>query len=267
MTDASAHLCLSSSTPSAEERTYARDKFATQKGISSDQYFGRGSYDPAAATEAQSRLREFSGASAISSSQYFGRDEDEEATERGLGGDLEGEGLDGLERAARDLAGRVLANPDVQALGDSIRSGALKVRFAGSFSLSGLIADVVHFAALRLPCVHGPLNERNLSPSSHCSDPPPYSRFFRLPIYTESPGCALSKIKESRVPTDLHLDSDQGLTSSTAPGGGNYKPYESRHESIVRIARSESTDKRTRAFGVGGEGWVSGGAWRTTAIP
>lgn len=43
------------------------------------------------------------------------------------------ESLAGLERGIRDLAGRVLANPDVQQLGDSIRTGALKVSFWGSF--------------------------------------------------------------------------------------------------------------------------------------
>jgi hypothetical protein len=35
--------------------------------------------------------------------------------------------LAGLESTARDVIGRVLANPDVQNVGDSIRSGALKV--------------------------------------------------------------------------------------------------------------------------------------------
>jgi hypothetical protein len=96
-------------------------------GISSDQYFGRGSYDPAASSEAQSRLQQFSGASAISSNQYFGRDEEEQqqqAYEDGIGG---GEGLEGLEKAARDVVGRVLSNPDVQNVGESIRAGAMKV--------------------------------------------------------------------------------------------------------------------------------------------
>ncbi|KAL7417068.1 hypothetical protein BDY24DRAFT_411833 [Mrakia frigida] len=117
----------SSRGPAADERTYARDKFSAQKGISSDQYFGRGSYDPAASTEAQSRLQQFSGASAISSNQYFGRDEEDQqqqAYEDGIGG---GEGLEGLEKAARDVVGRVLSNPDVQNVGESIRAGAMKL--------------------------------------------------------------------------------------------------------------------------------------------
>lgn len=36
--------------------------------------------------------------------------------------------LAGLESAARDAVSRVLANPDVQNVGESIRAGALKVR-------------------------------------------------------------------------------------------------------------------------------------------
>ncbi|KAF9371784.1 ADP-ribosylation factor GTPase activating protein, ER-Golgi transport [Podila verticillata] len=63
-----------SSNPQVES-TSAREKFGTQKAISSDQYFGRGGYDSKAQAEANSRLQAFSGATAISSSQYFGRDE------------------------------------------------------------------------------------------------------------------------------------------------------------------------------------------------
>ncbi|KAF8940187.1 ADP-ribosylation factor GTPase activating protein, ER-Golgi transport [Dissophora ornata] len=62
------------SSPQAES-TAAREKFGTQKAISSDQYFGRNNYDSKAQAEATSRLQSFSGATAISSSQYFGRDE------------------------------------------------------------------------------------------------------------------------------------------------------------------------------------------------
>lgn len=114
---------------------YARDKFSAQKGISSDQYFGRGSFDPQANAEAQNRLQQFSGASAISSNAYFGRPEEEEeqgafAEEGGLLGELgQNETVIQLERGMRDLAGRVMANPEVQNFGESIRTGALKVGF------------------------------------------------------------------------------------------------------------------------------------------
>ncbi|OWZ79086.1 ADP-ribosylation factor GTPase-activating protein 2/3 [Cryptococcus neoformans Tu401-1] len=113
----------------ADDVRTARDKFGNQKGISSDMYFGRGSYDPSAAAEAQTRLRDFQGATAISSNAYFGREEENEE-EGGLGGDSGMGGDDaiaGLERGIRDMAERVLANPEVQQFGDQIRAGALKL--------------------------------------------------------------------------------------------------------------------------------------------
>lgn len=110
--------------------TTAREKFGTQKAISSDMYFGRNDYDPHAVNEAQSRLRDFQGATAISSNQYFGRDEDEDLQgSGGADGGLLGDGsLAGLELATRDAISRVMANPDVQNVGESIRAGAMKVR-------------------------------------------------------------------------------------------------------------------------------------------
>ena len=38
---------------------YAREKFGVQKGISSDEFFGRGNYDSNAQSEAKSRLQGF----------------------------------------------------------------------------------------------------------------------------------------------------------------------------------------------------------------
>ncbi|KAF6749451.1 hypothetical protein DFP72DRAFT_913496 [Ephemerocybe angulata] len=107
--------------------TTARDKFGGQKAISSDMYFGRNAYDPAATNEAQQRLQNFQGATAISSSQYFGREEEDEARreEEGLMGGAEG--LAGLENAAKEAIHRVMANPDVQSAAESLRSGALKL--------------------------------------------------------------------------------------------------------------------------------------------
>ncbi|BEJ17016.1 hypothetical protein CspHIS471_0604170 [Cutaneotrichosporon sp. HIS471] len=116
----------------------ARDRFGTQKGISSDMYFGRGTYDASASSEAQSRLQQFQGATAISSNAYFGRPEEDEEDDYAGGGDgmlgLEGnETLQGLERNVRDIAGRVMADPSVQQLGDQIRAGALRLSdFLGS---------------------------------------------------------------------------------------------------------------------------------------
>jgi ADP-ribosylation factor GTPase-activating protein 2/3 len=90
-------------------------------------YFGRNSYDPDTVREAQTRLQSFQGATAISSNQYFGKEEEEERG--GHEGSLLGDGssLAGLESAARDAVARVLSNPDVQNMGETIRSGALKV--------------------------------------------------------------------------------------------------------------------------------------------
>ena len=90
-------------------------------------YFGRNSYDPDAVREAQTRLQSFQGATAISSNQYFGREEEEERL--GGEGSLLGDGssLAGLENAARDAVTKVLSNPDVQNVGETIRTGALKV--------------------------------------------------------------------------------------------------------------------------------------------
>ncbi|PFH53293.1 hypothetical protein AMATHDRAFT_73489 [Amanita thiersii Skay4041] len=108
--------------------TTARDRFGNQKAISSDMYFGRNAYDPAAVSEAQTRLQSFQGASSISSNQYFGREEEEEfGGDRGEGGLLGDGSLAGLEIAAKDAIARVLSNPEMQNMGESIRSGALKL--------------------------------------------------------------------------------------------------------------------------------------------
>lgn len=92
-------------------------------------YFGRNDYDGDHLREAQSRLQSFQGATSISSNQYFGRDEEDELAMDRDNGSLLGDGsLANLESAAKDAIARVLANPDVQNVGESIRSGALKVR-------------------------------------------------------------------------------------------------------------------------------------------
>ncbi|KAJ7448601.1 hypothetical protein B0H11DRAFT_2161978 [Mycena galericulata] len=107
----------------------ARDKFGAQKAISSDMYFGRGAYDAQAQQEAQGRLKEFAGRTGIGSDEYFGRGGEEDALGPRGGNTMlsEGSSLAGLESTARDVIGRVLSNPDVQNVGDSIRTGALKL--------------------------------------------------------------------------------------------------------------------------------------------
>jgi len=112
-----------------DDVTTAREKFGGQKAISSDMYFGRNAYDPAAQAEANSRLQDFRGATSISSNQYFGRDE-EDLENAGLSSPSFSAGNDslaGIEAAARDALSRVMANPDVQNAAESIRTGALKL--------------------------------------------------------------------------------------------------------------------------------------------
>ncbi|KAK2020947.1 ArfGap-domain-containing protein [Colletotrichum zoysiae] len=78
-----------------DSENYARSKFGSQKGISSDEFFGKGSFDPSAQSEAKTRLQGFEGATSISSNAYFGRPEDEPAEEYG---DLEGAAKDFIRR-------------------------------------------------------------------------------------------------------------------------------------------------------------------------
>ncbi|GLB45315.1 putative arfGap-domain-containing protein [Lyophyllum shimeji] len=123
---AAANASRSNSTPVADDApTTAREKFGNQKAISSDMYFGRNEYDPNVVSEAQTRLRDFQGATAISSNQYFGREEEEELVGHSMG--AEAGSLAHLEVVAKDAIAKVLANPDVQSVGESIRSGALKL--------------------------------------------------------------------------------------------------------------------------------------------
>ncbi|KIJ61096.1 hypothetical protein HYDPIDRAFT_97253 [Hydnomerulius pinastri MD-312] len=122
------HLRIADVHPGDDAPTTAREKFGGQKAISSDMYFGRNDYDPTFVSESQQRLSNFQGATSISSSQYFGREEEEELERGGSDGGLLGDGsLANLEVAARDAISRVMANPDVQNMGESIRSGALKL--------------------------------------------------------------------------------------------------------------------------------------------
>ncbi|KAL4080410.1 hypothetical protein J3A83DRAFT_4084743 [Scleroderma citrinum] len=115
-------------TPADDAPTTARDKFGSQKAISSDMYFGRNDYDPTVLAESKSRLQNFQGATAISSNQYFGREEEEELERAGVDGGLLGDGnLANLENIARDAIAKVMANPDLQNVGESIRTGALKL--------------------------------------------------------------------------------------------------------------------------------------------
>ena len=104
---------------------YARTKFGAQKGISSDEFFGRAAFDPAAQSEAKSRLQGFEGATSISSNAYFGRPEDEGTQEGGGGGEY-----GDLEGAARDFVRKfgVTAGDDLENLTQVLGEGASRLQ-------------------------------------------------------------------------------------------------------------------------------------------
>lgn len=107
----------------------AKTRFGNQKSISSDMYFGRGTYDPNESAAAKSRLQNFQGATAISSNAYFGREDEEEDDLHGGDGLLGMEGNEtyqALDRNVRDMAQKVMADPNVQQITDQIRQGALR---------------------------------------------------------------------------------------------------------------------------------------------
>ncbi|KAJ8122136.1 hypothetical protein ONZ43_g1594 [Nemania bipapillata] len=109
-------------TPDADEERYARNKFGNQKGISSDEFFGKGAYDPNAQSEAKARLQGFEGATAISSNAYFGRPEDEEVAED----------YGDLETAAKDFVRKfgITAGDDLDSLTTALGEGATRLQGA-----------------------------------------------------------------------------------------------------------------------------------------
>lgn len=104
-----------------DSQTYARSKFGAQKGISSDEFFGKGSFDPNAQAEAKNRLQGFEGASAISSNAYFGRPEDEPEDDYG-----------DLESAAKDFVRKfgITAADDLDNLSNLVGEGATRLQGA-----------------------------------------------------------------------------------------------------------------------------------------
>ncbi|KAH3915580.1 hypothetical protein HBH56_076680 [Parastagonospora nodorum] len=105
-----------------ESQKYARDKFGTQKGISSDEFFGRNAYDPSATSAAKERLSGFEGATSISSNAYFGRPED----------DMPEEDYGDLETAAKDFVRKfgITAGDDLENLTSMLGEGATKLQGA-----------------------------------------------------------------------------------------------------------------------------------------
>lgn len=123
-------LCIPQDTnanhnPPDDSQNYARAKFGTQKGIGSDEFFGKGAFDPSAASEAKTRLQTFEGSQSISSNAYFGRPEDEE----GAGGV---EDYGDLETAAKDFVRKfgITAGDDLENLSSMLGEGATKLQGA-----------------------------------------------------------------------------------------------------------------------------------------
>ncbi|PVH14427.1 uncharacterized protein CXQ87_002561 [Candidozyma duobushaemuli] len=100
-------------------------KYGKQKGISSDEYFGRGPrFDENVRQEAQQKLQAFNGSQSISSSSYFGEEE-----EAGQGPRRNQGGFGEFESAARDFASKFSgnANQDLDVLKDALEDGATKL--------------------------------------------------------------------------------------------------------------------------------------------
>lgn len=110
--------------PVEEELEKTKARFGNQKGISSDEFFGRDKFDPAAQAEAKERLRNFEGATAISSNAYFGRPEDDLPSADDYGG------YGDLESAAKDFIRRfgITAGDDLENLTQMLGEGASKLQ-------------------------------------------------------------------------------------------------------------------------------------------
>lgn len=100
-------------------------RFGSQKGISSDQFYGTGSYDETKAAEARSKLQNFSNAQSISSSDYYGED-DVQQFRANRGGDLESQVMEFAEKYMGD---------DLNVLKGALEEGAEK--------LGGYLRDVL----------------------------------------------------------------------------------------------------------------------------
>lgn len=105
-----------------EGESFARQKFGNQKSISSDEFFGKGTYDPNEQAEAKGRLQGFEGATSISSNAYFGRPDEDPAA--GDYGDLETTAKDFIRKFG------ITAGDDLENLTQIMGEGASKLQGA-----------------------------------------------------------------------------------------------------------------------------------------
>lgn len=110
-----------------DDQKYARQKFGSQKGISSDEFFNKGAFDPNAQSEAKQRLQGFEGATSISSNAYFGRSEEEEGAEE----------YGDLENVAKDFVRKFTDGDDLDNLTQALGEGASKLQGAIRNYLNG----------------------------------------------------------------------------------------------------------------------------------
>lgn len=114
--------------------TYTGDvakRFGTQKGISSDQFYGTGNYDETKAQEARTKLQSFAGAQSISSSDYYGEGAQSEWKGAGSGHS------DNIEDQVMEFANKYMGE-DIDALKGALEQGAEK--------LGGFLRDVLRNA-------------------------------------------------------------------------------------------------------------------------
>lgn len=112
-----------------EEAKYTGDiakRFGSQKGISSDQFYGTGNYDESKAQEARNKLQAFSNSQSISSSDYYGEDDVQQFRHNSSGGNIEQQVYEFAEKYMGD---------DINVLKNALEDGAEK--------LGGYLRDVL----------------------------------------------------------------------------------------------------------------------------
>lgn len=105
------------------------ERYGTQKAISSDQLFGRGSFDEVVNKEAHDKLKTFDNATSISSSSYFGEEVDEYGNP--INGDVGGMGSSSFDGRNTNGNGFIDFNAttddELQMLKDVVEQGAEKL--------------------------------------------------------------------------------------------------------------------------------------------
>lgn len=103
-------------------------RYGEQKAISSDQLFGRGTYDEDASREAKQKLKTFDNATSISSSSYFGEEEEAQEDEFGRPAGTVRQQSFGSQGGNNNFVDFNMGNEDdLQILKDAVEQGAAKL--------------------------------------------------------------------------------------------------------------------------------------------